>query len=486
MKKLKRILLLLVLIFSAFSCTYQTEENLFFEDLKLYANLVPDLPKPKDASIVLIDKQRVYIDSNVSYEEYFQEVMEYVESLDFTFCGTAESIKEYNYILGKETSYYFSSTKELTLKSINNYYFEEENSYIVIYSNSYIEDKDNGKYLKDAHLIRVCCDSGIYEPKSHINDNYRFEYDYYIEFGYEPSIWINDSSDYYMLEISDGSDYLTDNSSKYNTYYKRGTKLYFYTNPILDANLVMYENDEFYKKQTSIENGDGYIWLFSYIMPSYDVTLKFEIETIEYLNIGTILDIPSISFNDVIKVKKEKGYGAVAPGSLKNIYYSRDYEDISNVLNMLEMVVYEDTTNSWQIAGGWYISYSIITKEKQYDIYIYNGYIYANDKHYVYIGEYVSFEYLSLSAYSFVSYQDSFEAYNINDEKMGSFNGLSDYEFVDYSYATFPDNEMLGYLDTDFGIIYILSDDIFYIEYNNTYFYYLVVGDKKFNTIFTK
>lgn len=423
----------------------------------------------------------------MSYEEYFQEVMEYVESLDFTFCGTVDAIKEHdNDILGKEPSYYFSSTKELSLKAINNYYFEEENSYIVIYSNSYIEDKDDSKYLKDAHLIRVCCDSGIYEPKSYMNDNYRFEYDYYIEFGYEPSIWINDSFDYYKIEIFEGSDYLIDNSSKYNTYYKPGTKLYFYTNPILDANLVMYENDEFYKKQTSIEVDDGYVWLFSYIMPAYNVVLKFEIETIEYLNVGYILDIPSLSFNDVVKVKKEKGYCGVAPGRLKDISYSTDYEDITNVLNMLEMAVYEETTNSWQITGGGYSCYSILTKEKQYDIYICNGYIYANDKYYKYIGEYVTFEYLSLSAHSFTTYQDSFDAYTINDEKIGTFNRLSDYEFIDYPYDTLPDNEKIGYLDTEFGIIYILSDDIFYIEYDNNYFYYLIVGDIKFNTIFTK
>lgn len=283
MKKIT--LLLLFFLITMVLCGYGRKENLFFEDSKLSFNLVPKLPHPKNASMVLVDTDhgndsRVYINSNQSAEEYFQDCIEYIELLSFAFCGTVDSIKEDSEnILGKENTYYFRSTKNLSSVLAKDYYFEKEKSFIIIYSNGNIEKNENGQYLKDAHLIRVCCTSGVYEPKSHIGDDYRFEYNYFIEFGYEPSIWLDDTIGAFKLEIIDKGDFLIDELSNVDNWYKPGTLLKFCVNPIMDADLVMYVNDNYYSKQTTIEVNDKYVWEYTFVMPEHNTIIKFELDT---------------------------------------------------------------------------------------------------------------------------------------------------------------------------------------------------------------
>lgn len=281
MKKVVLSFVLIVLCFSLASCGRQRYENSFFEDDKLSFNLVPELPQPENASMVLVDtdhgnKSRVYIDSDQSVEDYFQDVIEYIEPLNFTFCGTVDTIKDT--ILGKETSYYFHSTKTLSSILASNYYFEEENAYIIIYSNGWIENKEEGNYLKDSHLIKVICQSGVYEPQSHIGDDYYFEYDYFIDFGYEPSIWFNDTIGAFQLEVIDEGNHIINKSPAIDTWYAPGTLLRFYANPIMDADLAMYLNGEFHSIQTSIETDDGYVWEYCFEMPDRDTTIEFKIE----------------------------------------------------------------------------------------------------------------------------------------------------------------------------------------------------------------
>lgn len=491
MKKLMKLLLLLLFILiTTSSCGYGRIENSFFEDFKLQSNLVPNLPQPESSSMVLVDTNlgsdsRVYIDSKQTAEEYFQKIVEYIESLTFTFCGTIDSIKEYhNNIVGKESSYYFRSTKTFSSILASNYYFEDENSYIIIYSNGGVENKEEGNHLKDAHLIRVCCDSGIYQPKSHIGDDYSFKYDYFIEFGYEPSIWLNVNTGAFNLKIIDEDNHIINKSTAIDTWYAPGTLINFYANPIIDANLVMYENDQFCKIQNIKKENDEYIWMFSYVMPAYDVVLKFEVETIEYLSVKNILNIPILSTENVLKVRKEYGPIGVAPGNIANIEYSIDTEDINNVLSILEMSIYEDNTYSWQIDGGGYTCYSLVTDEYQYDIYISNGYIFIDDRHYKFVGDYISLRNPCLEAHSYITYLDEFDAFNIDGIKIGSYRGLSEFEFIEYPNDRVPGNEDLGYLSTEIGILYILTEDIFYIKNENTYTYFLIVGEKNFDYIY--
>ena len=266
--------------------------------------------------------------------------------------------------------------------------------------------------------------------------------------------------------------------------YTAGTLLEFYAYPIMDADLAMYVNGEFHQIQDTIKIDGEYRWRYSLVLPFEDIVIEFKTVGIEYSDVQTILNIPNLTLEDVVEVRYEHGYIGVAPGSFTNIAYSTDMEDRSGVLSILEMTVYEDLSNNWQVCGGGYTLYTIFTNDKRYDIEITNDYISINQKHYKYLGEYISFEYPNSQAHSFITYLDSYEAYTLDDVKIGDFTGLSEYEFIEYPYDTIPENEDAGYIETEFGRLYIHSGNIFYIKDNNTFTYYLIVGEKNFNDIF--
>lgn len=289
----------------------------------------------------------------------------------------------------------------------------------------------------------------------------------------------------YEVSIIDSGNYIVDELSHDAGMYTPGTKLEFYSHPIMDVDLAMYINDEFYDIQYSIRVNDRYMWKYTFVMPAEDVVIKFDIHSIEYTDVRNALNLPELSYKDIVEVRYERGYIGVAPGSLTNISYSTDMEDKNMVLNLLEMTVYEDVGNNWQVTGGGYTLYTIFTSDESYDIEITNGYISINKKHYKFLGEYISFEYPYSEAHSFIAYSDSYEAYTLDDVKIGNFTGISEYEFIEYPYDTIPENEDAGYIETEFGRLYIHSENIFYMKENNIHTYYLVVGEKNFNDIFS-
>ena len=268
--------------------------------------------------------------------------------------------------------------------------------------------------------------------------------------------------------------------------YTAGTTLEIYSHPLMDVDLAMYVNGEFYQIQDTIKIDGEYRWRYSLVLPAEDIVIEFKTVGIEYSDVKTILNIPNLTLDDIVEVRYERGYIGVAPGSLTNIAYSTDMEDRSSVLSLLEMIVYKENGNKWQVSGGGYVLYSIFTNNERYDIEISNDYISINQKHYKFIGEYISFEYPSSQAHSYITYLDDFDAYTMDDVNIGNFTGLSKFEFIDYPYDTLPENENLGYLETEIGRLYILADDIFYIKDGNTHTYFLVTGEKTFRDIFIK
>lgn len=292
-------------------------------------------------------------------------------------------------------------------------------------------------------------------------------------------------TDQFEVSIIDKGNDIIDSLSNDPGMYTPGTKLEFYSYPIMDVDLAMYVNDEFYQIQDTIKINDEYMWKYTFVMPAENVVIEFKTFGIEYTTVRNVLNIPDLSINDIDEVRYEHGYIGVAPGHLTNISYSTDMEDKNMLLSLLDMPVYEDVTNNWQICGGGYSLYSIFTNSNErYDVEITNDYISINKKHYRFIGEYISFEFPSMEAHSFITYLDTFEAYTLDSTKIGDFVGLSDYEFIEYPYDVIPENENAGYIETEFGRLYIHSDNIFYIKENNLHTYYLIVGDKNFSNIF--
>ena len=276
----------------------------------------------------------------------------------------------------------------------------------------------------------------------------------------------------YELSIVDKGNYIIDELSHNAGMYTPGTMLEFYSHPIMDVDLAMYVNDEFYKTQDTIEIDGEYMWKYIFFMPAEDVVIEFKTISIEYTNVRNALNIPAFSISDVTKVRYEKGYIGVSPGRLTDISYSNDMEDKNMVLGLLEMPVYEDLTNNWQITGGGYKLYSIFTDDQRYDIEITNGYISINQKHYRFLGEYGSFEYPNDEVYlhSFITYLDTATVHRLDwiysdlvyAEKICEINNIGNLEFVECDWDS--ENLATHEIVTEFGSLYVYDSNIFYYD----------------------
>lgn len=80
----------------------------------------------------------------------------------------------------------------------------------------------------------------------------------------------------FKLTIIDEHDYIYDKPKQQRFTPFSEIKLHSY--PIMDADLVMYVDGEFYSKQTSIETDKGYIWEYTFTMPIGEATLEFKVE----------------------------------------------------------------------------------------------------------------------------------------------------------------------------------------------------------------
>ena len=96
-------------------------------------------------------------------------------------------------------------------------------------------------------------------------------------------------------------------------------------------------------------------------------------------------------------------------------------------------------------------------------------------KHLINREDYIK-EYLHISNYI----ENVEKVYNNENELLGTFNNLDEYEFVPAQNANFPDVMPKGYIETEFGIIYPLTHRAFYMIEGNEYVYYHIVGEKDF------
>lgn len=288
-------------------------------------------------------------------------------------------------------------------------------------------------------------------------------------YDYNPREKIIPTGQYELSLVDKGND-IIDELSNDPGMYTPGTKLEFYSYPIMDVDLAMYVNDEFYAIQDTIRVNDEYMWKYTFVMPAKDIVIEFKTISIEYTDVRKAMNIPALSISDITKVRKETGAIGVAPGRFVNITYSADIEDKNMLLSLLEMPVYEDITNNWQVTGGGYSLYSIFTNDQRYDIEITNDYISINKKHYKFLGEYVHFEYPSSQAYSFITYLDTATLYRldwiysdlVHAEKICEINNIGNLEFIEYDWPS--DNLATHEIVTEFGSLYIYDSNVFYYD----------------------
>ena len=80
----------------------------------------------------------------------------------------------------------------------------------------------------------------------------------------------------FKLTIIDEHDYIYDKPEQ--QYFTPFTEIKLHSYPIMDADLVMYVNGEFYSKQKDIETDKGYIWEYTFTMAVDKATLEFKAE----------------------------------------------------------------------------------------------------------------------------------------------------------------------------------------------------------------
>lgn len=137
-----------------------------------------------------------------------------------------------------------------------------------------------------------------------------------------------------------------------------------------------------------------------------------------------------------------------------------------------------------QVCGGGYVRYSFFSENDRYDIYLSNSSILVGDKTYMFRGNYPLIKNIDHEANSFITYQDYFKAYKTNGDIIGEYDGLSKYEFTKCDIEDLESNVKLGYIETEFGNLYIYNEGMFLIEYDDNTEYFSIVGEKNFDSIF--
>lgn len=294
----------------------------------------------------------------------------------------------------------------------------------------------------------------------------------------------------YKLTIIDEDNFIYDKPAE--TSCESDTKIVMHSHPLIDADLAMYINGEFHSIQNTIIVNDVYVWEYSFIMPERDTTIEFKTQALEYFDVKTILDIPSLTREDILRITvnsvnlSNTPKPNPIPGSLRVVFSSTDYEDITYMLGFLNANVVEDRSDNWQDDTGNCNKYSIYTIDKKYDFEIINGYITVNNKHYKLLGYEPSINYVAITC-AFNTNLDSYEAYTLDGTKIGDFNGLSEFEFYEIK-APLTGVDDYGYLETEFGRIYIHDSKTFYIKDDENYTYYKLAWEweKDFSDIFNK
>ena len=104
----------------------------------------------------------------------------------------------------------------------------------------------------------------------------------------------------YKLTIIDEDNFIYDKPTE--TSCESDTKIVMHSRPIIDADLAMYINGEFHSIQNTIIVDDEYVWEYSFIMPERDTTIEFKTQALEYFNVKTILGIPSLTREDILRI----------------------------------------------------------------------------------------------------------------------------------------------------------------------------------------
>jgi len=166
--------------------------NAFFDSETLDENEVSHLPSPTGGLLYIeehgfVDPYVYVNDNRISFDQYASTVLQYLQTLNFTFLGTAGNVRaRVGVIPALEPSYYYQEAIIL-----EDFYKSEESSYYFVYSHGEIQtNDDNEEYINEVHCIKMA-----YQENSTIqydNEKSAYAYNYFVKFFNLASFWMLD------------------------------------------------------------------------------------------------------------------------------------------------------------------------------------------------------------------------------------------------------------------------------------------------------
>ena len=201
-----------------------------------------------------------------------------------------------------------------------------------------------------------------------------------------------------------------------------------------------------------------------------------------------------LNTENIDKVRFETSAIGIEPGSLRNVSYTNDSNDINNIANLLNAKIMRDDVGAHHIDGGGYNLITFYQGSDAYDLRIYNGFVNGNESvstNFAYQIQCVPGttkinnpyqECLKLLTYGKNSDCDVKSA--SDDSVVTSINYLQDIEFEPWGEASMDENRPEFYVDDGLKVsdrLYIYSEDRF--KYNDVF--YRIISDVNFASLFS-
>ena len=174
------------------SCGFDYHLDVFFDDEILQENEVENLSSPSEELLYIerhgfVDPYVYVDDSRASFDEYAGHILQYLQTLNFSFLGTAGNVRmTIGVIPSIEPFYYFAEATVL-----EDFYRSEETSYYFVYSHGEIKaNDDDEEYIDEVHCLKMS-----YQENSRIqydSDKSDYIYNYFIKFFTLASFWMSE------------------------------------------------------------------------------------------------------------------------------------------------------------------------------------------------------------------------------------------------------------------------------------------------------
>ncbi len=434
MKKYISIALILIFILCLTSCDLNNyEENTWFSKEALEECGVAELPKLEGIDYVKVNDQDIYFDTNYeTMEEYAYRVYEYLKSKNLEYLGTRG--EEKNNFKGLFKTFYFKHVEEFEEFGYHN---NSGLRYAFIYSDGALDE--NGKVIFDMILISFL--GGAYSLEY---DNKEFDCTYKISIRH-----ISETPLAGKYELPE--DYHTEHTGEWVTNELAHWYKYTCACPSPSPDTAEPHIDE---------NMDNFcdICEYNYVYPEDNRFLRNRPGA--YWLLSTYAD-------EVQEIRKVCKDGMTFIGGHKYISSTTDSTTISEMFESFYwMPVRQVREEDTRVDDGGTEVFEFVLKDGTVKrVSIFNGEYYCDDNGQYFKLQYVpkfNEEHVYTNYLSFVSTVDRVMVYNNMTEESICAIPIDELKFVDID--GIPEPVPPVYVQTEFGKLYFVTDDIFYVS----------------------